>query len=280
MSWLKNIIRPKIATTQKRDMPSNLWEKCPDCGDMLYGKDLALSARVCDGCGYHLSLTVHQRIDHLLDAGSWKEVELPRKKADHLKFKDRKSYAERLRLARRQSGRRDGAVVGNGTIGGFPLTLCLMDFDFMAGSMGTSMGDGIIIAAETAYAKKQPLLLVAASGGARMQEGILSLMQMARTTAALLKLKEAGIAYIVMLTNPTTGGVTASFAMQADFTIAEPKALIGFAGPRVIQQTIGATLPDNFQTAEYLLEHGMLDAVLPRPQQRPYLINLLQTLAL
>lgn len=280
MSWLKNIIRPKIATTTKRDMPSHIWEKCPGCGDMLYGKDLALSARMCDGCDHHLSFTVEQRIDHLIDPNTWKLVELPRQKADHLKFKDRKSYSDRLRAARKDSGRRDGIVVGNGKVGGFPLTLCLMDFNFMAGSMGTGVGDGIIIAAETALKNKQPLLLVAASGGARMQEGILSLMQMARTSAALLKLKEAGLPYIVMLTNPTTGGVTASFAMQADFTMAEPRALIGFAGPRVIQQTIGATLPDGFQTSEYLLEHGMIDAVVPRQQQRTYLANLLQTLAL
>ncbi len=280
MSWLKNIIRPKIATKTKRDMPSNIWEKCPGCGDMLYGKDLEISARVCNGCGHHLKFSVEQRLEHLLDEGTWSEVEQPHLKADHLKFKDRKSYSDRLRVARRDRGRRDGIVVGNGKIEGYPLTLCLMDFDFMAGSMGTATGNGIINAAEIAYEKKQPLLLVAASGGARMQEGILSLMQMARTSAALLKLKEAGIPYFVMLTNPTTGGVTASFAMQADFTLAEPRALIGFAGPRVIQQTIGATLPEGFQTAEYLLENGMIDAVVPRQQQRQYLGNLMNTLSL
>ena len=280
MSWLKNIIRPKIATTTKRDMPSNIWEKCPDCGDMLYGKDLQASARVCDGCGYHLSFSVEQRLDHLLDEGSWSEKQQPHLKADHLKFRDRKSYSDRLRAARRDRGRRDGIVVGTGKIEGYPLTLCLMDFDFMAGSMGTATGNGIIDAADLAFKNKQPLFLLTASGGARMQEGILSLMQMARTSAALLKLKEAGIPFIVMLTNPTTGGVTASFAMQGDFTMAEPKALIGFAGPRVIQQTIGATLPDGFQTSEYLLTNGMIDAVVPRAQQRTYLANLLKTLSM
>ncbi len=277
MSWLKNIVRPKIATNKRREMPSNLWQKCPDCSSMLYGKDLVANNNVCENCGYHFPLSAENRLKHLLDEGSWLPIPLPNKKADHLKFKDRKRYSERLRIARRSSGRRDAILIGSGAIGSYPVAIALMDFSFMAGSMGTATGDAIITAAEKAIADKTPLILITASGGARMQEGILSLMQMARTSAVLLKLKEAGLPYIVLLTHPTTGGVTASFAMQGDFSFAEPKALIGFAGPRVIEQTIGAKLPKDFQTAEYLYEHGMIDEVLPRNKQRTRLTSLLAT---
>lgn len=279
MSWLKNLVRPKIATSERREMPKDLWQKCPGCGEMLYSKDLRASMNVCDGCGHHLRLTVEQRLNTLLDTDSWQELEQPRQKADHLKFKDRKKYSERLRAARKSSGRRDAILIGDGAIEGQEITVILMDFNFMAGSMGTAVGDAIIQAADHACKSKKPLLMITASGGARMQEGILSLMQMARATAALKTLKEHALPYIVLLTDPTTGGVSASFAMQGDFTFAEPGALIGFAGPRVIQQTIGATLPDGFQTAEYLYDHGMLDGILPRSEQRAHLKKLLGTLS-
>ena len=278
MSWLKNLVRPKIASGERREMPKDLWQKCPGCGEMLYSKDLRANLNVCGSCGHHLRLTVRERLESLLDPDSWQEIPQPRQKADHLKFRDRKSYAERLRTARRSAGRRDAVVIGDGTIDGQNVTVILMDFAFMAGSMGTAVGDAIIQAADHACANKKPLLMVTASGGARMQEGILSLMQMARATAALKTLKEQRLPYIVLLTDPTTGGVSASFAMQGDFTFAEPGSLIGFAGPRVIQQTIGATLPEGFQTAEYLYEHGMLDGILPRAEQRQRLKTLLSTL--
>ena len=279
MSWLKSLVRPKIATQQRREMPKDLWQKCPNCDEMLYSKDLLANWFVCHGCGHHLRLTVEQRLGGMLDKDSWTEIEQPKQKADHLKFKDRKKYSERLRVARKSTGRRDAVVIGDGTIEGEALTVIFMDFSFMAGSMGTAVGDAIIQAADHACKTRKPLLMITASGGARMQEGILSLMQMARATAALKTLKEHKLPYIVLLTDPTTGGVSASFAMQGDFTYAEPGALIGFAGPRVIQQTIGATLPDGFQKAEYLYEHGMLDGILPRGQQRGHFKKLLSTLA-
>ena len=279
MSWLKSLVRPKIATKQRRDMPKDLWQKCPNCDEMLYSKDLMANWFVCHSCGHHLRLTVEQRLGGLLDEDTWQELEQPRQKADHLKFKDRKKYSERLRAARKSAGRRDAVLIGDGAIEGEELTVIIMDFAFMAGSMGTAVGDAIIQAADHARETKKPLLMITASGGARMQEGILSLMQMARATAALKTLKEHKLPYIVLLTDPTTGGVSASFAMQGDFTYAEPGALIGFAGPRVIQQTIGATLPDGFQKAEYLYEHGMLDGILPRGHQRSHLKKLLSTLA-
>ena len=279
MSWLKNLVRPKIATTKRREIPKELWEKCPSCGDMLYTKDLLANQYVCTSCGHHLRLGVESRLENLLDENSWQELDQPYQKANHLKFKDLKPYTERLRLARRTTGRRDGVVIGEGAIEGEEIILVAFDFSFMAGSMGTIIGNGIIQAANHACAHQKPLLMITASGGARMQEGILSLMQMARTTAALKTLKEQRLPYIVLLTDPTTGGVSASFAMQGDFTFAEPGALIGFAGPRVIQQTIGATLPEGFQTAEYLYNHGMLDAILPRSTQRTHLKKLLSTIA-
>jgi acetyl-CoA carboxylase carboxyl transferase subunit beta len=267
MSWLTDLVRPKIATRKKREVPGNIWEKCPACGEMIYQKELAERLGVCPSCTHHLRIDLNARLAYLLDAGSAKEVAVPLPKRDPLKFRDLKRYPDRLKEAQKTTGRDDAFYVARATVGGTPCVVCVFDFSFMAGSMGTAVGEAIVTAAQEAVRHGLPLLVVPASGGARMQEGILSLMQMARTTAALQNLKEARLPYIVLLTDPTTGGVTASFAMLGDITLAEPGALIGFAGPRVIQQTIGETLPQGFQTAEYLLEKGMVDAIVSRPEQ-------------
>ena len=278
MSWLKSIVRPKIATRQRREMPGHLWEKCPSCGEMLYHKDLLANLRVCGSCQHHLRLPLSERLTHLVDTDSFAPIDLPEVAVDPLKFKDRKRYTDRLRDAQKKTQEPDAIRVGHCRIQGEAAVLMLLDFGFMGGSMGMAVGEAIVAGCEAAVAAGEPVVMVAASGGARMQEGILSLMQMARTSAALLQVKEAGLPYIVLLTDPTTGGVTASFAMQGDFTFAEPGALIGFAGPRVIQQTIGETLPEDFQTAEYLYAHGMLDAVLHRTTQPTHLATLLRHL--
>lgn len=279
MSWLKDLVRPKITTRTKRDIPADLWQKCTACGEMLYGKDLAHNLQVCTSCGHHMRISQFDRIDYLFDnADKIEYIKVPAPKSDPLQFKDRKSYTARIKEAKAQTGEDDAFNVVKGTIKGQPLVACLMNFDFMAGSMGSYVGEAIVKAAETATEAKLPLLLVTQSGGARMQEGILSLMQMARTTAAINQLKEAKLPYIVLLTDPTTGGVTASFAMTGDVTLAEPGALIGFAGPRVIKQTIGQTLPEGFQTAEYLRDNGMVDQVVSRQLQPQTIASLLKLL--
>ena len=267
MSWL-DLVKPKITTRKKRDVQADVWKKCTGCGEMNYKPDLEENQHVCSHCGHHLRVPMQQLLAWLLDAESIQLVPLKRKiTVDPLKFKDKKRYTDRLKAAQRKTSAKDAAQVMTATIASQPCVVCALDFQFMGGSMGVYVGESIVLAAETATKQKLPLLLIPASGGARMQEGILSLMQMARTTAAILKVKDAGLPYVVLLTDPTTGGVTASFAMLGDITLAEPGALIGFAGPRVIKETIGEKLPEGFQKAEYLLEHGMVDMVISRPEQ-------------
>jgi acetyl-CoA carboxylase carboxyl transferase subunit beta len=278
MSWLRDLVRPKIATRTKRDVPSQIWEKCTACGEMLYTKDLQENLNVCTKCGHHLRLPIDRRFAHLLDDGSTETIVVKAPPKDPLRFRDRKRYADRLKEATAETGQPDAFRVVKATIQGEPLVVCALDFDFMAGSMGTYVGEAIVTAANQAAKRRLPLLIISASGGARMQEGILSLMQMARTTAALQQLKDLRLPYLVLLTDPTTGGVTASFAMLGHVLMAEPGALIGFAGPRVIQQTIGETLPQGFQTAEYLLEKGMLDMIVARKDQPGRISTLLRLL--
>jgi acetyl-CoA carboxylase carboxyl transferase subunit beta len=277
MNWLTDAVRPRISTKSKKGVAANVWEKCPGCGELIYDSDLPKTLNVCPHCGYHLKIALTARLAALLDPG-FKEVAQPVLSDDPLKFKDRKKYVDRLKDARKNTGYPEGARVVKGAIDGTKLVVGAMDFDFMAGSMGRAVGQAMVIAAQTALKDKVPLLIISASGGARMQEGALSLMQMVRSTAAIVELKAAGLPYLVLLTNPTTGGVTASFAMEGDVMLAEPGALIGFAGPRVIQQTIGQQLPEGFQSAEYLLEHGMIDAVVPRGAQRDTLSRIIKTL--
>lgn len=278
MSWLKDIVKPGIFTRSKRDVKANVWVKCPSCNDMLYRKDLLENMSVCPNCEHHHRISVEGRLAYLVDEDTAVDISVKAPKVDPLKFKDRKAYADRLKDAKKAAKGEDAFKVVTAKIQGVELVICILDFGFMAGSMGTFVGEAIVKAAQTAKEKHLPLMLVPASGGARMQEGILSLMQMARTTAAILDVKEAGLPYIVLLTDPTTGGVTASFAMQGDILMAEPKALIGFAGPRVIQQTIGETLPEGFQTAEYLKDHGMLDMVVDRKSQPAEISKILKIL--
>jgi len=278
MSWLKEIVRAGISTKSKRDVKVNVWKKCPSCADMLYQKDLEANLQICTSCNHHLPIVLKERFKYLLDKGTAKRVAVASVKHDPLKFKDRKNYSDRIKEARRATDEEDACQVVVAKIKGIQAVVCAFDFQFMAGSMGTYVGEAIIKAAETAKAKHLPLIMIPASGGARMQEGILSLMQMARTTAAILEVKEAGLPYIVLLTNPTTGGVTASFAMTGDIHMAEPGALIGFAGQRVIEQTIKETLPEGFQRAEYLLEHGMVDMVTSRKEQPEVLATIMATL--
>lgn len=264
MNWLTDIVRPKIQKTTPKEISDDLWEKCPECGQMLFSKELKQSLYVCTKCGYHLRLYIDKRLKMLFDDGCYTVMILPTVKEDPLKFKDTQRYTDRLKVYRKKTGSNDAVKVGLGKVSGIDSVVVVMDFAFMGGSMGTAVGEGIISAADYAYENDCPLIIVSASGGARMQEGMLSLMQMARTTAAINRLKEKGLPYISIFTNPTTGGVSASFAMIGDVHIAEKGALIGFAGKRVIEQTIREKLPEGFQTAEYLKEHGMIDIVVER----------------
>jgi acetyl-CoA carboxylase carboxyl transferase subunit beta len=267
MNWLTNFVRPKIRALVNRsvEVPDNLWDKCPACGAMIFHRELDANLRVCTHCGNHLRLDAKQRLALLLDDG-FARVELPRAPLDPLKFRDKKRYTERLKEAQAKSSDPDALVVGDGTIEGLPAVVAAFEFAFMGGSMGIALGDGMLRAAERAVEQRAALVVVPASGGARMQEGILSLMQMPRTTIAVSLVREAGLPYIVLLTDPTTGGVSASLAMLGDIMIAEPGAVIGFAGARVIEETIREKLPEGFQRAEYLLEHGMIDMVVPRKE--------------
>lgn len=274
MNWLTDLVKPGLKTTHKRGVSADIWEKCPGCGELLYEADLPKSLFVCSHCGHHLRWEIDARLDHLLDKKGREAVAVADVADDPLGFRDRKKYKDRLKDARK-SGVRDAFRVVTGTVEGRPLVVVALDFDFMAGSMSRAVGQALVVAAQKAKVTGLPLLCITASGGARMQEGTLSLMQMARATAALVELKEAGLAFITLLCDPTTGGVTASFAMQGDVTLAEPGALIGFAGPRVIEQTIRQTLPEGFQRAEYLYDHGMVDRVVARADQREVLGKLL-----
>ena len=279
MSWLTNFVRPKLqALVRKADVPENLWEKCTACGQMIFHRELESNHRVCPHCGHHMRIGWKKRLELLFDEGSYERVETPRAEIDPLRFRDRKRYTDRLKEAQAKTAEQDAIVVAHGRMGGAGVVVAVFNFDFMAGSMGVAVGEGLVAAAAKAVAEKVPMIVVPASGGARMQEGILSLMQMPRSIIAVEDVKDAGLPYIVLLTDPTTGGVSASFAMLGDIAIAEPGAVIGFAGSRVIEETIREKLPEGFQKAEYLLQHGMVDMVVPRAELRPTLIRLLALL--
>ncbi|MEM6781186.1 MAG: acetyl-CoA carboxylase, carboxyltransferase subunit beta [Pseudomonadota bacterium] len=269
MNWLTNFIRPGLRslTGDQKDIPDNLWQKCPSCEGMLFHSELQAAHNVCYHCGHHLKISVQERLTLLFDDGKFDKQPLPNVPQDPLKFKDRKKYSDRMRDSQNKTKEKDALVIAKGKIGGQSTVAAAFNFDFMGGSMGTAVGEGIVKAAELAVKNKAALIVIPASGGARMQEGALSLMQMPRTTIAVNMVKDAGLPYIVLLTNPTTGGVSASFAMLGDIHIAEPGTTIGFAGRRVIEETVRETLPDDFQTAEYLLDHGMVDMVVSRKEQ-------------
>jgi acetyl-CoA carboxylase carboxyl transferase subunit beta len=280
MNWLTNYVRPKIKALvgSKPEVPENLWVNCPSCEKMIFHRDLAANQQVCPHCDHHFRVGPSFRFNGLFDEGSWHQIELPKSEPDPLKFRDRKRYTDRLKEAQAKTGRSDAVEAAHGRIGGLPAVIAVMNFEFMAGSMGVALGEGLLAAARLALMQEAAFIVITASGGARMQEGALSLMQMPRTTIAVEEVKEAGLPYIAILTDPTTGGVTASFAMLGDIAIAEPGAQIGFAGRRVIEQTIRESLPDNFQTAEYLLAHGMIDMVVHRFELRNRLRQILDLL--
>ena len=275
MNWLTNYVRPKIrALVEKNDVPDNLWNQCPACEQMIFHRELEASLNVCGHCGHHLRLPARKRLQILFDDGRFETVALPALKGDPLKFRDRKRYTDRLKEARAATGDEDALIVAHGLMGGRKVVIAIMNFDFMAGSMGLALGKGLLTAARLAVLHEAPFIVFTASGGARMQEGILSLMQMPRSVIAVDEVKEAGLPYIAVMTDPTTGGVTASFAMLGDIALAEPGAVIGFAGARVIEETIRERLPEGFQRAEYLLDHGMLDRVVHRRDLRGELIRI------
>ncbi|WP_319824877.1 acetyl-CoA carboxylase, carboxyltransferase subunit beta [Thalassovita sp.] len=279
MNWITNYVRPRINSIfSRREVPENLWTKCDECGTMLFHRELTENLNVCTGCGHHMAISPRDRFAALFDGGIFQEIDVPDPVTDPLHFRDQKKYPDRMKAAQKSTGEKEAMLVATGEIGRTPIVAACQDFSFMGGSMGMYVGNAIIAAAERAVELNRPLILFSAAGGARMQEGILSLMQMPRTTVAVQMLKEAGLPYIVVLTHPTTGGVTASYAMLGDVQIAEPNALICFAGPRVIEQTIREKLPEGFQRAEYLLDHGMLDRVTPRTELRAELIAITRML--
>ena len=263
---------------KKVKVPEGMWVKCQGCSETILSKDIDANLCVCPKCGYHYRIAARRRLEILLDEGVWKEFDAGMTSVDFLEFKDAKSYQERINAALAKGGSKDAVICVEGTIEETVVQLSIFDFSFMGGSMGSVVGEKITRSIERGLQKRQPVIIISASGGARMQESILSLMQMAKTSAALAKLKQAGIPFISILTDPTTGGVTASFAMLGDLNIAEPKALIGFAGPRVIEQTIRQKLPEGFQRAEYLLDHGMVDVIVPRGEMRLKLSAILKML--
>ncbi len=279
MAWFKKAQAPQAQENSKKvRVPEGLWTKCQNCRETLYSKDLEKNLSVCPKCNHHFRIPATKRIELLLDEGSFVEFDAGMVSVDFLEFKDSKSYQDRINAAVAKGGSKDAVICGEGRIEGKPVQLAVFDFSFMGGSMGSVVGEKITRAIERGIEKKMPVIVVSASGGARMQESILSLMQMAKTSAALAKLRKLGLPYISVLTDPTTGGVTASFAMLGDINIAEPKALIGFAGPRVIEQTIRQKLPEGFQRAEYLLEHGMIDLVVDRKDMRQKLSQMIDML--
>jgi acetyl-CoA carboxylase carboxyl transferase subunit beta len=279
MNWITNYVRPKISSMLgRREIPENLWIKCPETGEMVFHKDLEDNQWVVPSSGYHMKIPARQRLRFFLDGGDFEVLENPKVATDPLKFRDEKRYAERLKDYRAKTGLDDAIVNARGSLEGLPVLAIIQDFSFMGGSLGMAAGEAIVKGFETAIAERRPVVLFSASGGARMQEGILSLMQLPRTTVMVEMLKEAGLPYVVVLTNPTTGGVSASYAMLGDIHIAEPGSVIGFAGQRVIEQTIREKLPEGFQRADYLLDHGMLDMVVKRQELRPVIARLLNML--
>jgi acetyl-CoA carboxylase carboxyl transferase subunit beta len=275
MAWFRKP-KTKLQSAEKRDLPTDVWEKCPSCGEILYREKLKENWAVCPQCGYHLRLNAIGYVNLLLDAGSHREHDRGLRSGDPLDFTDLKPYKDRLAQAERKTNAGDAILTSEGTLDGIGVQLAVMNFEFIGGSMGSVVGEKIARAGLRALQKRQPLIIVSASGGARMMEGIYSLMQMAKTSAVLAQLHEAGIPFVSVLTDPTTGGVTASYAMLGDLNLAEPGALIGFAGPRVIEQTIKQELPPGFQTAEFLLEHGMLDQIVDRRQMKAAIASLLR----
>ncbi len=279
MNWINNVVRPKIQRIlSKREVPDNVWIKCPESGQMIHYKDLEANQFVVPGSDYHMRMTGEARLGFLFDGDEFEAIATPEVSADPLKFRDERRYTDRLKDARSKTGLNDAVLVGAGTLDGTAVVAAAQDFAFLGGSLGRAAGEAVITGLREAISRETPFIMFAASGGARMQEGILSLMQMPRTTVAVQELKEAGLPYIVVLTHPTTGGVTASYAMLGDIHIAEPGALIGFAGPRVIEQTIREKLPEGFQRSEYLLEHGMVDMVVHRHKLRETLSRICKLL--
>ncbi len=279
MNWISNVVRPKIRSfLNRRESPENLWIKCPESGQLVFYKDVEANQFVIPGSNYHMRMGAMARLKSLFDGETWFDIAVPEVVLDPLKFRDERRYTDRLKDARAKTGTTDAIKLGYGKLDGLPVVIAVQDFDFMGGSLGMAAGEAVIKGLQTAVDKSTPFIMFAASGGARMQEGILALMQLPRTTVGVQMLREARKPYLVVLTNPTTGGVTASYAMLGDVQIAEPGALIGFAGPRVIEQTIREKLPEGFQRAEYLKEHGMVDMVVHRHQLRATLANLCRLL--
>jgi acetyl-CoA carboxylase carboxyl transferase subunit beta len=276
MSWLTEFVRPKIRTLLgRKDVPENLWHQCPSCQQMIFQRDLEANLKVCMHCGHHMRASARERLAWTFDDGAYTLIDTPRVPQDPLRFRDGKRYSDRLKEAREKTKLDEAILVAHGQLGGHKVVIAAMDYAFMGGSMGAAVGEGIVAAAKLAVLQKAPFIIYTTSGGARMQEGAISLMQMPRTTIASQMVKEAGLPYIVVLTDPTTGGVTASFAMLGDIHIAEPAALIGFAGARVIEQTVREKLPEGFQRAEYLFAHGIIDMVVKRGELTAMLANLI-----
>ncbi|AEV34852.1 acetyl-CoA carboxylase, carboxyl transferase, beta subunit [Pseudovibrio sp. FO-BEG1] len=275
MNWINNVVRPKIRSfLEKREVPENLWIKCPETGEMVFHRDLEANQWVVPNSNFHMRISSKKRLEYFFDKGEYTKIETPEVTVDPLKFRDQRKYVDRLKDAKAKTDMTDSVVVANGKVNGYDMTTAVQDFAFMGGSLGMAAGEAIIRGMEYAVEHKTPFVMFAASGGARMQEGILSLMQLPRTTVTVQMLREAGLPYIVVLTNPTTGGVTASYAMLGDVHIAEPNALIGFAGQRVIEQTIREKLPEGFQRSEYLRDHGMVDMVVHRHELKETISNL------
>jgi acetyl-CoA carboxylase carboxyl transferase subunit beta len=280
LSWIANFVRPKLRELVggRKEVPDNLWHKCPNCGQMIFHRDLAKNLRVCQHCDHHMRLGAKERLDMLFDEAAYETVELQAPLTDPLKFRDIKRYTDRLKEAQSKTKAKDAILVAHGRVGGIQTVMAAFDFAFMGGSMGLAVGEGVLTAARLAVMQQAPLVVLTSSGGARMQEGIHSLMQLARTTIAVEEVREAGLPYIVVLCDPTTGGVSASFAMLGDIHIAEPGSVIGFAGQRVIEQTIRETLPEGFQRAGYLYDHGMVDMVVSRRDLRDKLARVINLL--
>jgi acetyl-CoA carboxylase carboxyl transferase subunit beta len=278
MNWISNVVPPKIRSLLRRETPDNLWVKCPESGQLVFHKDLEANLMVVPGSGYHMAIDPKARLAALFDGGAYEELPSPEVPTDPLKFRDVKRYTDRLKENRLKTGGYDAMTLARGQLEGQNITVAVQDFAFQGGSLGMAAGEAIIAGMTSAVERRTPFVIFTASGGARMQEGMFALMQMPRTTVAVRRLRAARLPYIVVFTNPTTGGVTASYAMLGDVHIAEPGAVVGFAGARVIEQTIRERLPEGFQRAEYLKTHGMVDMVVPRPQQRETLARLCRLL--
>jgi acetyl-CoA carboxylase carboxyl transferase subunit beta len=278
MAWFRKEKKPKEPTDKQVAIPEGLWIKCDECKEIVYRKEVEQNLSVCPKCGYHFRIDARERFQVLFDDGAYKEFAANIRSGDPLEFRDTKRYRDRLKVYEQRVGKGDAVLCAEGKLDGLNVVICAMEYNFMGGSMGSVVGEKITIAIERCLDKREPLIIVSASGGARMQEGILSLMQMAKISAALAQLSAAGLPFISVMTDPTTGGVTASYAMLGDLNVAEPKALIGFAGPRVIEQTIRQTLPEGFQRAEFLVEHGMVDLITPRAEMKKTLARFLHIL--